>query len=378
MNLETNEKKKLSYNTLKKENFINLIYPKSFISLINKTYQKVVDYRKSLDLTNPGSIENINKEVSRDVFLTQYAFSGFKADINKAFSMSPAFQTSHSLSIGSGFLPPYSFSALYATDDYFLQGSIDNDFSFSGRLNYGWNKNNISKLTLQFLNNQPSMIQMEQDYQSSDFSLNLKTLNPSFHTGNFSGVIVCSLLQSITKKLALGIETMYSDQVNSVGPDSSLSYILKYNAGNWISLFQLQAQGVFISSFWRKITDKVEAGLETQISASISPINDSLTGSQIGFQPIVEGQTTIAAKYEYRQSIFRGQLDSSGKVSAFLEKRILPTLSILFSGEINHANNQSKLGLGLQFESAGNEKLMMVQQGLVDVNGNLISPQPFN
>ncbi len=31
-----------------------------------------------------------------------------------------------------------------------------------------------------------------------------------------------------------------------------------------------------------------------------------------------------------------------------------------------------KLGLGLQFESAGNEQLMMMQQGLVDANGNPI------
>lgn len=342
-------------------------------SYLNDVYITIGEHRKSLGLTNPGTIENLNKEVSRDVFLTQYFFTGLRADLNKAFSMSPAFQTSHTLSIGSNVLPPYAFSALYATDDYFIQGNIDNDLSFSGRINYGWDKHNISKVTLQLANGQPSMCQLEQDYQASDFSVNLKTLNPSFLDGGFSGVAVGSLLQSLTSKFAVGLEAMYSKQAGSVPPDSAVSYVARYNAGNWIASAQLQAQGALIASFWRKVSDKVEAGLETQIAASMKPITDSLMGTPIGFEPVIEGQTTIGAKYEYRQSVFRGQLDSAGKVGVFMEKRVLPTVSILFSGEIDHFKNASKLGLGLQFESAGNEQLMMMQQGLVDANGNPIA-----
>ena len=115
------------------------------------------------------------------MFLGQYFFTGLRADLNKAFSMMPAFQTSHTLSIGSNVLPAYAFSALYATDDYFLQGNIDNDLSFSGRINYGWDKSNISKVTLQLAHGQPSMIQLEQDYQANDCSINVKTLNPNFY-----------------------------------------------------------------------------------------------------------------------------------------------------------------------------------------------------
>lgn len=339
-------------------------------SYLNDVYITIGEHRKSLGLTNPGTIENLNKEVSRDVFLTQYFFTGLRADLNKAFSMAPAFQTSHTLSIGSNVLPPYAFSALYAAEDYFVQGNIDNDLSFSGRINYGWDKHNISKVTLQLANGQPSMCQLEQDYQASDFSINLKTLNPSFLNGGFSGVAVGSLLQSLTSKFAVGLEAMYSKQAGSVPPDSAVSYVARYNAGNWIASAQLQAQGALIASFWRRVTDKVEAGLETQIAATMRPVTDSLMGTPIGFEPVVEGQTTMGAKYEYRQSVFRGQVDSTGKVGVFMEKRVLPTVSILFSGEIDHSKNASKLGLGLQFESAGNEQLMMMQQGLVDANGN--------
>lgn len=343
-------------------------------SYLNDVHNAISEHRANLGLTNPGTIENLNKEVSRDVFLNQYFFTGLRADLNKAFSMSPAFQTSHTLSLGSQVLPPYAFSALFAADDYFLQGNIDNDFSFSGRINYGWDKANISKITLQLAQSQPSMVQLEQDYQANDFSINLKTLNPSFLYDGFSGVAVASLLQSITPKFALGLEAMYSKQPLAP-PDTAVSYVARYNnAGKWIASAQFQGQGALVASFWRKVSDKVEAGLETQIAASVKQVADPLMG--IGFEPVVEGTTTIGAKYEYRTAVFRGQLDSKGKVSAFLEKRILPTVSVLFSGEIDQFKSTSRLGLGLQFEAAGNEQLLLMQQGLVDANGNPIPGAP--
>ncbi|KAI3406504.1 TOM40 [Candida oxycetoniae] len=343
-------------------------------SYLNDVYTTISEHRKNLGLTNPGTIENLNKEVSRDVFLNQYFFTGLRADLNKAFSMSPAFQTSHTLSMGSQVLPPYAFSALYAADDFFLQGNIDNDMSFSGRINYGWDKANISKITLQLARSQPSMVQLEQDYQANDFSINLKTLNPNFLYGGFSGVAVASLLQSLTPKFALGLEAMYSKQPLSP-PDTAVSYVARYNNdGKWIASAQIQAQGALIASFWRKVSDKVEAGLETQIAATMKQVADPLMG--VGFEPVIDGTTTIGAKYEYRTAVFRGQLDSKGKVSAFLEKRILPTVSVLFSGEIDQFKNTSKLGLGLQFEAAGNEQLMLMQQGLIDANGNPVPGAP--
>lgn len=345
-------------------------------SYLNDAYINISEHRKSLGLTNPGTIENISKEVNRDVFLNQYFFTGLRADLNKAFSLNPAFQTSHTLSMGSNALPPYAFSALYAKEDFFVQGNVDNDMSFSGKVNYGWDQHNISKLTLQIAHGQPIMCQLEQDYQANDFSVNVKSLNPSYLNGAFTGVAVASLLQSLSPKLAVGLEAMYSRQAVSLPPDSAVNYFARYNAGNWIATASLQAQGALVGTFWRKVTDKVEAGLETQLVASAKPIVDSLMGTPIGYEPVVEGQTTLGAKYEYRQSVFRGQIDSTGKVGVFMEKRVLPTVSILFSGEIDHVKNASKLGVGLQFESAGSEQLMLMQQGLVDANGNPVPGAP--
>lgn len=334
-------------------------------SYLNDVYSSIAQHRSSLGLVNPGTVENLSKEVTRDVFLNQYFFTGLRADLNKVFSISPVFQTSHTFSSGSQVLPAYAFSAVYAAEDFMVQANMDNDYSFSGRVNYGWDKQNISKLTLQLAHAQPSMVQLEQDFQGSDFSVNLKALNPSLLDGGFTGVAVASLLQSLTPSFAVGLESMYSRQAMLAPPDAAVSYFARYNGGKWIAAAQLTAQGSLVASYWQKVSENVEAGVETQLSASVKPIMDPMMGVQTGYESVVDGMTTIGAKYEYRSAVFRGQLDSNGKVSAFLEKRILPTISILFSGEVDHFKQQSKLGLGLQLESAGSETVMnAVQEGI--------------
>ncbi|CCE63003.1 hypothetical protein TPHA_0D03680 [Tetrapisispora phaffii CBS 4417] len=345
------------------------------------TYRNVHQHRESLSLSNPGSVEDLNKEVARDVFLNQYAFTGLRADLNKAFSLNPAFQTSHTFSIGSTNLPSYAFSALFANDDLFVQGNVDADFSLSGRLNYGWNKHNISKVNLQIAHGQPTMCQLEQDIKGSDFSINFKTLNPTFQLLNaseiFTGVAVGSLLQNVTPNLALGLEVLYSRSQSGTPADSGVSYLTRYVSTNknWIFSGQLQANGAAIASFWRKVSPNVEAGIETTLQAGMIPITDPVVGTPVGIQPTIEGSTTVGAKYEYRQSVYRGTIDSNGKIACFLEKKILPTLSILFSGEIDHFKQESKLGCGLQFETAGNQELLMMQQGL-DADGNPLQAPP--
>lgn len=338
-------------------------------SYLNDVYTNVSEHRKSLGLTNPGTVENITKEVHRDVFLSQYFFTGLRADLNKSFSFDPAFQTSHAFSIG-GDLPPYAFSALYARENMFAQGNVDNAFSVSGKVNYGWDQHNISKLTLQMAHGQPAMCQWEQDYNANDFSINFKALNPSFLSGAFTGVAVASLLQSLSPNLAVGVETTFSRQFASLPPDSVTSYFARYSAGNWIATAQLQGQGSLVATFWRKVSENVQAGLETQIVAGLRPVNNPLIGPT--YEPIVDGVTTLGAKYEYRTAVFRGQLDTTGKTSVFLEKKVMPMLSVMFSGEIDHAKETSKVGAGLQVETAGSEQIFMMQNGLVDVNGNPI------
>ncbi|KAJ7172463.1 eukaryotic porin-domain-containing protein [Mycena filopes] len=164
------------------------------------------------------------------------------------------------------------------------------------------------------------MIQLEHDYQGQDFSINAKTMNPSPTDG--TGIYVGSYLQSITKNIALGIESIYQRQTPDVS-DFSSAYLAKITGTdkNWIATAQTQGLGVLQATYWHKLSEKVEAAADLQL---------------IALPQRREAIATIGAKYDLRLATFRAQFDSTGKVSALLEQRFTPTFAFLISGEIDH------------------------------------------
>ena len=86
------------------------------VAALRDTYLSFSERRDALGLSNPGTVENIDREVKKNVFLTNYTFSGLRADLTKPFSMTPLFQVAHAFSMGSQGLPPYNFTAMFGTD----------------------------------------------------------------------------------------------------------------------------------------------------------------------------------------------------------------------------------------------------------------------
>ena len=85
-------------------------------SVVKDAYTSFSERREALGLTNPGTVDNVAREVQKDVLLSNFMFTGLRADLTKAFSMSPLFRLSHAFSMGgSGNLPPYAFSAMYGS-----------------------------------------------------------------------------------------------------------------------------------------------------------------------------------------------------------------------------------------------------------------------
>lgn len=164
------------------------------------------------------------------------------------------------------------------------------------------------------------MVQLEHDYQGRDFNLNIKGINPS--PADFTGIYVGSYLQSVTKNLALGVESLWQ-RPNPEVSEMSTSYLTKYtsNDKNWIATAQLQPAGILQATYWQKLNEKVEVAADLQLIAAPAR-RDAIA--------------TIGAKYDLRLATFRAQLDSTGKVSALLEQRFTPTFAFLVSGEIDH------------------------------------------
>ncbi|KAG9299644.1 hypothetical protein G9A89_020815 [Geosiphon pyriformis] len=299
---------------------------------LKSLFSGLTDYSKRLNLPNPGTYESLHREV-KTTFLTNHLFDGGRGDLTKV--LSPNFQVSHNFSLGSTITPPsYSFGAAYVGTKAFLHGTIDTDGHLTARTNYAWNAKNVSKIQAQ-LSSTPghSLLQLEQDYQGPDFSINFKTLNPS--PVESSGIFIFSYLQSITKKLALGTELVYQRPSQEV-EETNKSLVAKYSSSDYIATLQWNSVGTLIASYYQKINEKVDFGTELQIIAA---------------QGRREAMCTFGGKFDFRAATFRGQVDTSGRVSVVLEEKIAPGFSFIITGDIEHSKSTSRFGVGFQLEA---------------------------
>ncbi|GKZ27537.1 translocase of outer mitochondrial membrane [Aspergillus brasiliensis] len=340
----------------------------SVAAAFKDAYTSFSERRAALGLPNPGTLDNISREVQKDVLLSNFMFTGLRADLTKVFGMSPLFRVSHAFSMGgSGNMPPYNFSAMYGSPKVFMQGNLGSDGGLAAVGNYRWTPKFVTKSNTQIMPGGQGLLQLDNDYTGDDFSASLKAFNPSYLEGGLTGIFVGSYLQSVTPSLALGFEAIWQRQSMNSRPESALSYGARYKTADWIASAQLQAQGVITASYWKKLSERVEAGVDMNLQFAPNAAAALMGG------PSRDGTTAIGAKYDFRASTFRAQVDSTGKVSCVLEKRIAMPIALTFAGEIDQAKQTAKLGLAVSLEIAG-EELMEQQEKMSPED---MVPPPF-
>jgi mitochondrial import receptor subunit TOM40 len=210
-----------------------------------------------------------------------------------------------------------------------MQGSLDNELSFSGRFNYRWTAGLISKASVQ-LTGQGNMVSLENDYTGSDFSASLKAVNPSVLDGGITGMVMASYLQSITPSLSLGLDAFWNRPAMAYPPELAVSYAARYKTPEWMAAAQIVPGRGVEGSYWRRVSERVETGINCNLAfAGMGPMGPMGGAAK-------EGTVTIGAKYDFRTSSFRAQIDNQGKVGCLLEKVVAPPIRLTFSGEIDH------------------------------------------
>ncbi|KAL8710496.1 MAG: hypothetical protein Q9220_004928 [cf. Caloplaca sp. 1 TL-2023] len=341
-----------------------LINDNALISAIRKTFLPFLERRDALGLSNPGSFENISREVQKDVFLNNFMFTGLRAEWNKPISNSPIFQLSHQLSMGAQGMSPYTLSVLYGSSTVFLQGTMESDGSLHARSNYRWSDSLVTKTTAQIQSAQQGMLSIDNDYSGRDFTASLKAMNPSMIDGGLKGIFIASYLQSVTPSLALGLEAVWQRVAMNTSPEALLSYGARYKGSDWIGSLQMQTEGPqgsgITSTYWRKLTDKVSLGAD--LSLQFAP-GLSGQGGLMGGSLQKEGSASAGAKYEFRASTLRAQVDSKGRLSCLLEKTILPAVRVTFAGEMDHLKQQAKVGVAVSVEAMSEDLFEQAEKG---------------
>ncbi|KAJ3353897.1 translocase of outer mitochondrial membrane [Allomyces javanicus] len=314
---------------------------------------KFDDLRAALNLPSPGKFEELHRK-AQFVFTTHHMFDGLKVDIGKG--MSPTFQVNHAFHLGSQAQPnSYTFGAVVAEDaQNMMHGMIETDGSLTGRMSYGLTKALTAKANIQFSTEQDqAMLQAEADYAGRDYAANLKVVNPS--PVDATGIVVASYLQSVTPKLALGVEAVLQRPIPGI-EDAGMSFAARYTLPRFhldalpamspqdivpeqptadpVLTATYQSAGALHLTYVHPVSSKVELASEAQMV--VTPRGR-------------EGVGAVAAKYEFRQSTFRTQIDTNGRVSSVLEQRMGP-MAFLLAGEIDHVKGAARFGFGLHME----------------------------
>ncbi|KAI8080846.1 eukaryotic porin/Tom40 [Gilbertella persicaria] len=292
------------------------------------TYQKGL-----LNLPSPGKFERLHGEVTKETFTANYLFDGAQANIVKELSAN--FHVQHQFSLGSQVMPPmYNFMSGYMTERTMLQGTMDNDTNLNGVLRHAWSPSSVTKVVAQ-LTNMPghSMIQIEQEVNGSDYSMNFKTMNPN--PLELTGLYMASYLQSVTQQLVVGSEIVLQRPTPDM-EETAMSLVGKYTGKDYIATAQFQGVGAIQASYYQRINEKVDFGVE---------LNLMVQGGRR------EAVATVGGKFDFRQATFRGQIDTTGRVSAVLEEKMAPGFSFLISGDLDHMKGQSKFGVGIMLSA---------------------------
>lgn len=212
-----------------------------------------------------------------------------------------------------------------------LQGTFSSDQSVSAIGNVRWTPKWVTKTQTQIDARSPqSMVQIENVYNGDDFNASLKVLNPSMMEGGLTAIVIGDYMQSVTPKLALGLEGVWQRSSMGAKPETALSYAARYKSTDWIASAQVHASGQLGATYWRKLSEKVEAGVDCQLQFA-----PGLGGAGMFGGLRKEGQTTVGVKYNFLTSVYRAQIDSAGKVGCVLEKRVAPAITFSFAAEID-------------------------------------------
>lgn len=211
-----------------------------------------------------------------------------------------------------------------------MQGAYSSDGSVTAWGNLRWSDKLVTKTQTQIDPRQgQSVVQFDNEYTGDDFSLSIKALTPSIMEGGYTGMVIGSYLQAITPRLSLGVEGVYQRATMGAKPETAASYCARYKGDDWVASGQVLAAGTLSASYWRRLTEKVEAGVDC--SLQFAP---GMAGAMFGV-PSREGTTTVGVKYNFTASVYRAQIDSAGKLGVVLERRVAPPVSLTFAAEID-------------------------------------------
>ena len=273
--------------------------------------------------TNPGQFDKADREALQ--VLKPDIFDGCRFEHNRL--LGPNFTVSHSLWLGSAMLQSgnhYQFGSTVVLNEgtTMLLGRIDPE----GRLDAQWHQEYVqpqkvisrvqASITPQ---KEQNMTQASLEVNGLDYAGTLKLV-----TGPMFGL---SYFQSVTKAMSFGAEAFYHHGQGA----SHIMARTRYEDGSDIATATLTTMGTISANYVRKVSERVSLASEFQVS-------------------LADRQSTMNVGYEFllRTSKISGVVSTEGVIQTQIQEMLVPGLSIIFNGILDHKHNQHRFGYGIQ------------------------------
>lgn len=277
-----------------------------------------------------GSYDNIHNDF-RGIMAANFAFEGARFSFSKPVGQH--MQLQHQILLGKEC--SYHFSPTYvgtlrqvSPQETFpiVMADIDNNGSLMTQIIHEFSSSWKLRCQIQTSGSEYKAVQIENDYHGADYNVGLKLVNLDFLRG--SGIILANYLQKVTEKLALGAECMY--QYAPGGEQAIPSFAGRYSGSNSTTAVTISPMGTLEASYHHQYTPTMQFGTNFELN-----LVQGLAGANVGFQN------------NFKTSVVRGQVSTSGVVSSYYEKQLAPAVNLLMSAVIDHVKGENTFGLGL-------------------------------
>jgi len=243
------------------------------------------------------------------------------------FGEAPRTQPHSSYNFGAIFLPSAQ------RPQTMVRADVDGDFNNNCRFSFDIKPWLVVKTQMQLMN---AMGGMGRD-DPSGFDLALQAQRDKWNAKvsiGTGGMYQANVLGQITRNIALGGEAFYYSvqRVSGYSLGGRATWGPHTIVGQW-----LPGNGSINVSWLRKYSDKVNLWSTLEISKG---------GGR--------GEATCTAGYDaaFRLARVRGSMDSQGVMRLTLEERLMPSLTLALSAEVDHGSRDHKFGIGVSFENA--------------------------
>ena len=210
---------------------------------------------------------------------------------------------------------------------------MDHDGNLQGVFNYVFTPAWTTKTQVQLApQGTAGSLQTDVIHQGDGYTADVKCVNPYF---DGTGIFVGSLMHSLSQHWAVGVQAAYQHPMPAIH-ELQYAYGVRYTDKTCTWTTNIAPSGMFQTTYHHKVSDKVELATELNV-LSVQGKRDAVC--------------SVGGKWDLRMATFRGQVDTTGRVSAMLEEKLAPGVSLLFTGDIDHLKGQSKFGLGFQMEN---------------------------